>query len=288
MRAVRKPALTVLRFVILTGVLAYACLSLWNRNVTPDVREKPVDVVFFRTQNDADCILIRQGTTAIMIDTGEAVDAPAITASLEQYGIERIDLLILTHPDADHIGGAPAVIGAVEVGRVVMPQYHKEHDRLAQLSALLEERKIPVTLPTRTRRYTAGEMQVLVYPPLESRYNKDNNYSLATLVTHKDVSMIFTGDAEEKRLGELMNVRWPEADLLKIPRHGRASASSGDFIRTLSPSFAVSTSRDSDEEIRLACAEAGAELFHTGQGDVVFTSDGRTLSPIPPGQEELS
>ncbi|MDL2288088.1 MBL fold metallo-hydrolase [Oscillospiraceae bacterium OttesenSCG-928-F05] len=286
MRTLRDTAMAALRFILLLGALALALYALWQKNVPLDTRGLPVDILFKQTEGDADCIILRQGDAAVMIDSGEAADGEAIAAALRRWEIKTLDLMIFTHPDADHIGGAEAVLEAVEVSRVLMPQYNKENSRLSALEALLAERGIPVTLPNRTRRYTAGEMQVLVYPPLEKRYNKDNNYSLATLVTHGNVNMVFAGDAEEKRLLELMNIHWPRTALYKVAHHGRASSSSGAFIRALSPDYAVCTAERSDEEIQRACTEVGAELLYTGFGDVVFRSDGETLTHVSGGGED--
>ena len=286
MRAVQNSILLVLRFAILFGVLSYATYWLWQQRMPADTQGLSVEIVFQQTQDDADCVLLRQGEAVMMIDTGEEVDGGDIVAALARRGIERIDLLILTHTDADHIGGAAQVLEGVEVGRVIMPQYNKESARLEELRALLAVREVPVTLPTRTRRYTVGEMKVLIYPPLEGHYNKDNNYSLATLVTHGSVNMVFAGDADEKRLRELMNISWPNADLYKVAHHGRASNFSGDFIRMLAPLYAVSTSRDSDEEIKQACKAVGAQLLYTGEGNVEFRSDGVTLRYFQNDQEE--
>ena len=91
---------------------------------------------------------------------------------------------------------------------------------------------------------------------------------------HGKVNMLFSGDADKKRLEEMLLMKWKNIDLLKIPHHGRANIHSEAFIRLLSPTYAVVTSKDADEIIKEICEEINTQVFYTGTGDKVFYSDG--------------
>ena len=73
----------------------------------------------------ADALLLRTEDAAIMIDTGENGDGEKLVSRLEELGIEKLDLLILTHFDKDHIGGADTVIERFPIDLIVLPAYEK-------------------------------------------------------------------------------------------------------------------------------------------------------------------
>ena len=98
----------LLRFfglVLLTGGLAFALLQV----MAPGEPKGKADFFFLQTAEDADCTLLLSDGKSILIDTGEAQDYEAICTLLRQKNLERIDCLILTHPDKDHIGSAQAL-----------------------------------------------------------------------------------------------------------------------------------------------------------------------------------
>lgn len=260
------------------GVLGYALFSLQQRNVPASTRGQPVEYIFVGTAEDADCTIIRQGDFCMMIDTAMEQDADTILSILQQKDIRKIDLMVLSHPDADHIGGAAAIIEAVPVLRIVQPQVQQTSERQQNLEQLIRDEGIQVIYPTRTRRFTIGEIQVLIYPPLEKNYSKTNNYSLAVLTSHGNVNAVFAGDAEEKRLNEFLNIHWPAIDLYKLARHGRISPSSVAFLRTLAPRHVVCTAAQCDEDIDAYCREQGISLYYSvPNSTVIFESDKENL-----------
>lgn len=232
-----------------------------------------------QTHDDADATILYQQGAAVLIDTGEEEDAAAIIARLEQLGISRLDYLILSHPDADHIGGALDILQTIQVGCVVQPYGPEGNDRLSELNGWLSDHDIPVLYPTRTRRVKAGQMQLLIYPPLEKRYNDTNNYSLAVLARHGNVTMLFAGDALRQRSAELLQIDWPSIDLYKVPHHGRANRNTQALFRALHPAHAVVTSDSADRAVLDGAQECGTTLFYTALGDCIFVSDGKTLTP---------
>ncbi len=239
--------------------------------------DEPVRITFPELENDADCALIQQGDKAILIDTGESTDADTILNMLEEQEVQSIEYMIITHPDADHIGSAEVIISQYQVLTVILPYYSKENTNLESLQSYLDEQNINVIYPTRTRRFSVGTMSVLVYPPLEKYYSNDNNYSLATLITHGETNILFTGDALEKRTAELEQVDWPELDLMTIPYHGRATDTSQEFLEMTSPQYGIVTSVSADSVIQETAEQLQIELFYTGQSSYTFESFGEGI-----------
>ena len=239
--------------------------------------EGPVQVVCINTIGDADSTLLCQQGAAVLIDTGDEQDAEHILEILRQYQVKKLDYLILSHYDSDHIGGAQTILEQIPVGIVVAPDQSTEDERVIGLKAYLEEEKIPILYPVRTHRMSAGQMQLVVYPPLERHYNDNNNYSLAVLTRHQKVNMMFAGDALRKRSEELLHIDWPSVDLYKVAHHGRENAATGELFDRLTPVYGVVTEKRADQAVLEGANRNHTELFYTGWGDCRFLSDGEQL-----------
>lgn len=273
-----KKIINIFGWIILLSIISYGYWSVHLKNEKKIAQGTPVEVSFLELKEDADCILIQQGEINVLIDTGEKQDAQKIVNYLQKKNVSCIEYLILTHPDLDHIGGAMDVIDNFKVKNIIQSYYPKGNKQLEKLNEKIKMQGIPIIYPTLTRRFSIGEMNILVYPPLEKYYTKDNNYSLVTLIKHGKVNMLFAGDAEKKRLEEMMLINWQNIDLYKIPHHGRANINSERFIRILNPAYAVVTSKNADEIIKETCKDINTQVFYTGSGDKVFYSNGDVLN----------
>lgn len=268
---------TAVAAILLLALLSL-CIAL-GMNMPGKVQGEGARVIFIGTQEDADSILLRHKGSAVLIDTGEEQDAPAILARLEQEGVSKLDALILSHPDKDHIGGAAAVLDAVTVDRVVQSFFDKGSALQDNLDAKIEGLGIPVTIPAGMETYRCGDIQLFVYPPQKGSYKQDNNYSLVVWAVHNKVNMLFPGDAEKKRLEELLPMRFPKMDIYKAPHHGRLNSLSVAMAEAVNPKYAVVTAGKADPELEKAFEGMGTEIFYTVPNTVVFLSDGETARP---------
>lgn len=267
-------------WIIFLGSLSTVVLTI---TMPASASKGVVQVICIQTVEDADATLLIQGDSAVLIDTGTEADGGRILEVLKEQGIASLDYLILSHPDQDHIGGAMQILTSLPVGRVIQPYYTKEQEELEEINSYCERSGISVLYPSHTNRLQAGQMQLLVYPPLEKNYKETNNYSLAVLVRHEKVSMLFAGDALRKRSQELLYTDWPQIDLYKVPHHGRANSMTAALFAALHPAYAVITSDQADEAVVKAGEQEGSRLLYTLQGDCVFESDGTALYLIKEG-----
>ena len=273
--------ITLLRFlglVLLTGGLVFAILQA----MAPGEPKEKADFYFLQTAEDADCTLLLSGGKSILIDTGEAQDYEAICALLREQNLNRIDCLILTHPDKDHIGSAQALAQDYPIGLVVQPYYAKEKDSFQALNDALDAQRIPRLILSRSRNFTYGDLRLTVYPPEKTNYQNDNNYSLAIEVKHGQTTLFFAGDAYNARTQELLRLPLRRVDLYHASYHGRDYENGSLLLQALMPQYVIVTSDRAGENTLQCCDSLGSQVFYTASGTLHLQSDGNGILLVSP------
>ncbi len=234
-----------------------------------------VDIICFNA-GSADCFLITNGEHRIMIDTGLKKSGKDVAAYLEDNGIEQLDLMIITHFDKDHIGGAPQILKAVDVDRLVQSNFPKESKQYDEyIAALKKEGIVPETLRN-DMRLKIGDMDIILDAPAMEEYPVDpsNNSSLITTILVDGSSLLFMGDAETMRLQEFYRSCNRTYDLVKIPHHGRSDMALEGVIDRIRPKYAVITSSIKELEdvsVMDMLSEKNIETYLTRMGEVEIT-----------------
>lgn len=232
---------------------------------------------------NADAHLIYNDEWAVLIDCGEKGFGKTILSYMEENNIAKIDYMIITHFDKDHVGGAAKVLKNCEVGSVLQSNFPKESDEYDNyLEALEIAQKTAETVRERYS-FTLGDAEFTVDPPQQEVYENDdsNNSSLITEVTLGEVNMLFTGDAEDDRLEEYTSSVNKVYKYVKVPHHGRWQDSNTAFADKVKAEIAVITSSDEepeDEETVKAFEDNGAEVFITRNGAVRAKCDGKNIA----------
>lgn len=166
--------------------------------------------VTFYDMGKADAALVTTETGArILIDAGTNKGGKKLAERFAGEGIDRIDLMIITHFDKDHVGGADKVLESVSVAQVVMPQYAKESKQYTQFrDALSQSPQTRVEILSAGSEWSAdfGKTHLRVTAAERTDYGADeeNDFSLATYVTYGETKFLFPGDAEDARQTELL------------------------------------------------------------------------------------
>lgn len=249
-----------------------ACGSFWQKEAVLEedaLKKGGLKVIFFGCTEDADSILLHSEEGNVMIDTGVSADAEGMISDMKEMGIAKLDLLILTHPDKDHIGGVPAVLSEFEVDEVLQTSCEKGSELQSQVNALLEKETVRIPFKTEERQY--GGLALSVYPPKEDFYDNSNNYSLGVLAEYEGVRFFFAGDAKKKRLGELLEEDLPGVDVYKVSHHGRDNKNSEEMIEKLQPNAAVVTSAYPEEKTAVSLKRMGVRVYTTLYNTVCFS-----------------
>ena len=244
--------------------------------------------VDFYDVGKADAMLITTPAgERILIDAATNKQGKKLVERFIKEGVKDIDVMIITHYDKDHVGGADQILENISVGTVIMPVYDKESKQHTQFIEALE--KDP---PKETIRLVTGGETVFALPSglalhitaaHEGYYGSDeeNDFSLAVRMQYGDTKFFFTGDAENARQKELLAEGDVACDVLKVPYHGRYENVSPMFLSQAAPKIAyIHDDQDdpADSAVVDILQELGAEVYCAkDEGSVTVYSDGQRV-----------
>ncbi|WP_081749138.1 ComEC/Rec2 family competence protein [Butyrivibrio sp. FCS014] len=226
----------------------------------------------------ADSFVLLSENHVVVIDTGLESKADKLVEFLKSQGVTRVDELIITHYDKDHVGGADHIISEFEVGKVYTTYHSKESDDITEYIAALESKGLSESTVTELISFEADNVTYTIYPPQKTSYadSESNNSSLVVRVTAGENSMLFAGDAESERISELLETTGLESTVLKIPHHGRIDANTEKLIDYINPDYAIITSSGSepeDQEVLDMLESRGVKTYLTRDGNVTIVMD---------------
>ncbi len=227
----------------LTAMIAAALTMTVTNTACTDEKAVPLNVgeleITFFDVGKADSIVLRSENSTVVIDCGEKGDGKEIVSYLEENDVSAVDYLIITHYDKDHVGGAAKVINKLDVKNVLAPNYDEQSEEMDKYRKALDAKNITPQLLTSDISFKLDDADYTVLAPKKDFYgdDNDNDFSLVTKVTHGNNVLLFTGDAMEQRLDEIMDVG--KCTMLKVPYHGRKLKNFEDFLSAVSPKCAV-------------------------------------------------
>ncbi len=196
--------------------------------------------VHFIDVGQGDSTLIICGGHSMLIDAGDDSQGTAIQNYLQKQKVEKLDYLVLTHPDSDHIGGAPVIITKFDIGKVFMSNYEKDNKTYQKLIQALDNKYLKYTTPKAGSQYTLGTAKITMLAPNRNDYDNPNDSSVALLVKNNDNKFLFTGDAGEAAENDILsNDIDISADVYKVGHHGSKYSTSQDFFKAVNPAYAV-------------------------------------------------
>lgn len=277
----KKQLLIVLSICIILSAAAFFLLGQApNKSTLP-----PLTCTFLKV-GKADAIVIENNGQTMVIDAGEEDDGLKITEFLQQKGVTTIDILIITHFDKDHVGGADTLISQIPADRVLLPDYEGAGTDYADFMNALEETSITPEKISAAESFSFGDARVTVEPPAsyetpDNAVEYDNNFSLVTTITHGTNRMLFTGDIEKQRIREMLAAKdIQECNFLKVPHHGVYNTALEELIGTVRPQYAVICSSDKNpaETATLELLKKyGADVLETRHGNIILISSESNL-----------
>lgn len=305
----KRPGVAYLIWVVLAGSTLTAGL------VSPRGVESPyVPRVVFLDVGQGDAALIQGNRANVLIDTGGGVpgrpNGASVVRSLRALGVSELDLLVITHGDYDHRGGATAVLRSFKVNELWLPSGAQADPPLRDLAeearALgarvawvdgapapvgIGDLSIEVLWPAPTEalvRMDTAEVSSVAATKSRRAYSKRRNRNDGSLVLRirlDGLTYLFTADVgrevEHALLRQVGGDRILESDVLKVGHHGSALSSSLEFLAAVSPQLAIVTAPCRatrglpDEEVLGRVVSKGAKLAWTGRDGAIFVSRGK-------------
>ena len=262
--------------VIVIGVIVFIILLLTKNSSS---NEKNVNIYFFNA-GKADATLIYNDSFSVLIDAGEKELGPTIVNYLTNHSIGKLDYLIITHFDKDHVGGASTVIDNIEVNTVITSNYKKDSEEYNNFVRSINNKKIIPIITKSDYKFHYGKASFIINFPNQNNYaNKEsNNSSLIISMTYGDKKFLFMGDAMELRIKEYLGLDTSKYDLIKIPYHGKKLDVTDEYISTYKPKYGIITSstkeKDDNKKTTKVLDKYGVKYYFTYNGDILVTSNG--------------
>ena len=256
-----------------TDSVAPSTTAQANANVTI----KFIDV------GQGEAILIALPEKTVLIDAGPTGSAPKIAQVLQELGRDKIDYLVATHPDEDHIGGMADVISRTQIGTIYAPNKTNNTATYRKFLTAIQNNNLQITLAEAgTIIDQTGDYKIeILWPTKDANFSDTNDYSIILKLTVGTKTFLFTGDAPTSAI---LQSNPGHIDVLKLSHHGSRTGTNEQLVRRLSPTYAVvSYAVDNSyghpmQSVLNALRKHSVEVWGTGaNGTITITCDGTNI-----------
>jgi competence protein ComEC len=270
---------------------AYAAIALaaalvaggWRLHGTPPLPPPKGLRITFLDVGQGDGALIQAPGGAVLVDEGPP--EAHMASQLRHLGVTTLSLIVLTHPQRDHIGGAKDVLEQLRVGAILDPAIPSDSPDERSARAAARKRGVRIIVARAGESFRIGALKLRVlWPDGPGTPGDDpNNHAVVLVASYGQTDALFTADAESDVTGRL---QLPPVEILKVAHHGSADAGLADELKELRPRIAVisvGAGNDYGHPTASTLATLGAfpglAVYRTDlNGRVVVESDGRRIS----------
>lgn len=194
-------------------------------------------IIRYLDVGQADSILIQSDEKNMLIDAGTNEMGKTVVKDLKDYGVQKIDYLIGTHPHEDHIGGMDDVINSFDIGTIYMPKVQTNTKTFEDVLDAISNKELKINSPEIGYKFMLGNATCEIMSC--GNGNETNNLNLSSIVirmTYGEQSFLFMGDAEEENEAARS---WPQTNVIKIGHHGSNTSTSQSFLNQVKPEVAI-------------------------------------------------
>ncbi|MDI6883333.1 MAG: ComEC/Rec2 family competence protein [Patescibacteria group bacterium] len=280
-------------FLVIIFLLVLANFFVWQEVFGLDGKLK---VIFFDV-GQGEAIFIETGLGhQILIDGGPSERILEKLAKELPFWDKTLDLVILTHPEKDHLFGLNYVLERYKVENIFWTGVKKDTKTYGEWQEKINKEQAKITIAQRGQKIKAGEVQIFIFYPLENLEGKlfeknSNDSSLVAKLFFGKNTFLFTGDITEKTEKELLirdnsrlNSQGLASQVLKVAHHGSKTSSSKEFLAEVLPEIAIiscgrnNPSRHPHQETLHRLQEFAIKILRTDEvGDIKIVSDGNNL-----------
>lgn len=245
--------------------------------------------IYFLNVGQGDAIFIDSPQHGrVLIDGGPNRQVLAGLGKILPFADKRIDVVLATHPDKDHIGGLPEVISRYHVGLFLEPGVEDDKQIDKELHSRIEGKKTPILLARKgmTVNFNDGARLIILFPNQDVSRWDTNDASIVAKLVYGDKSFLLTGDAPIKTENILLKLdsKILKSTVLKAGHHGSRTSTSLAYAEAVSPEYAIiSAGKDNSyghphKEVLEILNQVGTKILSTiDSGTIKFKTDGKSL-----------
>lgn len=230
-------------------------------------------------------VLVKSAGKTLLIDGGNRSNSRYYYNFIKNQKIKKVDYMIASHYDEDHIAGLIAILSNYKVSNVFCPDYTKDTKIYKSFKESLIKSKAKIIHPNIGDEFSLGEAKVKIIWPKEYKIGVDNDNSIVVKITYGKMSFLFPADASKNVEDELIysgyNLR---SDVLMLGHHGSKYSTSKQFLEEVNPSLAIISvgknnryKHPSNQVIKLI-KEKNIKILRTDKdGDIKIKCDGDSL-----------
>lgn len=238
--------------------------------------------VLFMYVGQADSTLIKYKNKTMLIDAGNNEDGKNIVKFLKDKGISKLDYIVGTHYDEDHIGGLDDIIENFDIGKFYLSNGGELGPNYYNLEKAAKKKNLAITIPKVGDKIDFADVDMEVMAASKFDGKNDNNASIVIQAKYGSRKYLFMGDLEKQ---EEAKRKWNEVDVLKAGHHGSNTSTTQEFLNQVKPKY-VFVSAGKNNKYRLPNVKAmeriektGAKIFRTDVNESSFwlTSNGNDI-----------
>ena len=278
---------TTILILILTLLYCLQFTSLYNKTNS----NSNYLTVYFIDVGQGDCILVNVNGYNLLIDSGPSSARKSLLGYLDKLSISKFDYVIATHPHEDHIGNMDAIIRKYHIGKFLAPKVTSSTLTFENMVTALNDKNLKISvISTGSNSINLGKETSIMFYTLPNLNTDDelNLYSPIIKLTYKNISFLFTGDAELKNeeflIKNEINLR---SHILKIGHHGSSSSTCEAFLNSVNPKVAIISVGSNNKYGHPAASTLNllkkyhAKIYRTDLlGNIIIKSDGSSFSVL--------
>lgn len=241
-------------------------------------------------EGDSALVLFPNGEN-LLIDAGHKSDGKNISGFLKRNGVKKLNYVLATHPDKDHIGGLEAVLNDFYADNIFAPDVSKDSKVFSDVTEIIQRKGLDLHRAYGgDNLYSSNGVRIDFLAPNSPLYKDTNDYSAVIKIKYKQTTFLFMGDAGETSEKEMLKRYNLSANVIKIAHHGEKSSASQALIDSVKPQYAIISAASYEnnapyEKVVDKLKKSGVTTFITGAarpsealGNILFTSDGSSIT----------
>lgn len=217
----------------------------------------------------------------MLIDGGKKDAGNSVVTYLRSNGVEKLDYVVATHPDADHIGGLLAVLNSISIRNFVDSGKVHTSQTYEKMLQLIQDKKIPFVVPKKGDTIPLDSNLEIVVLNAGEDSTDNNEASIVLKVKYGNISFLLTGDADVSVEQSMLKEFQLESTILKAGHHGSNTSSSEEFIHAVQPKVTIlSYGKDNayghpNAEVVARLKDVNSQVYATAEvGNIVVKTNG--------------